>query len=546
MSRPSKAALALVPLLAAAACQTAAQNPLKTPSISLAADQTLRVRLTAAVHDLDPALATSPSDLAVLRQYTEPLLRPAADNSDVVPAAAMSYDVSADGLTYTFHLRDNGHYSDGRPVRAQDFLFAWRRLIDPSTASPSADLFAQVVRGGGQAESLDPKVDAARLPAALAELGLAAPDDSTFQVTSPQPEGWVKWIAALPQGAPLRQDVLAQGGASWASKPDSLVGNGPFKVSELDPADHVTLLPSLAYWGARPTLNKLQFVVVTRDAQAISDYAAGRLEVAPLGLGEPANNRNLVRSPELTEFWIDFNALAPPFDNEKVRAAFAAAVDRAALVKGPLGDRAVAATALIPSGMSGHHPADGAPQEFNPEQAKHLLAVSGVSADALGGIHFLVPDRPSDRAVADFVAAELKRNLGVIVAIDVAAVADYEAKLGDAAFQMAGPDGWTADYPDQQDWFDLFRSFDSHNRGHWRNQRYDLLVRQADGERDAGRRDQLYQQAEQLLVQSAPVAFLDQRFDWSLVKPYVQGATGVPGEEWPGALAAGRLYLTSR
>ena len=163
MSRPPRAALALVFLLASTACQTAAPNSPQIPGPRLVeAEQTLRVRLAGPVRELDPALAIAPSEVAVLRQYTEPLLRPAANNSDVAPAAAGSYDVSADGLTYTFHLRDNGRYSDGGPVRAKDFLFAWRRLIDPATASPSADLFAQVVRGGGLAESLDPKLDATR------------------------------------------------------------------------------------------------------------------------------------------------------------------------------------------------------------------------------------------------------------------------------------------------------------------------------------------------------------------------------------------------
>ena len=528
--------LAALPLMG---CSNNAPNGLRAPSLSLAANQALRVRMAFAPTHLDPALATSPSEVAVVRQVWEPLLRPTPDLADVEPAAAAGYDLSADGLVYTFHLRSNGRYADGRPVRAQDFVLAWRRLIDPRTASPWADLFASITKGGVEAESLDPKVDAGRLQEALDKLGIRSVDDLTLELTLPQPSAWARWIAALPAGAPVRPDLLEHPG--WAEHPVTAIGNGPFRLAS-NGATEVGLAPDLAYWGGRPTLSKLQFVVVKNDADAVLQYERGDLDVAGVGSADPGANRGLVKTAELTVFWLTFNTSRPPFDNPKLRLAFSQAVDRQAVVQGPLQGRAAAATGLLPRGIRGYQGAAG--QQFNPESAKQLIESAGIPRDQLQTLHLLVQDSLPDRAVAEFTALELKRNLGVGVTVDAVAPAVYSKRLLAGEFDLAGPEGWTADYPDPQNWYDLFRSTDGRNHARWRYQRYDLLVRQADGERDSGRREQLYQQAEQILGQQAPVLFLDQRSTWALVRGYVHGSVRTALDEWPGSLYAQRIYIT--
>ena len=529
----------LLAALLLSGCSNSTPNGLRSPSLSLAPDQALRVRLAAAPVHLDPALATSPAELAVVRQLSEPLLRPAPDLTDLEPAAAASYELSPDGLVYTFHLRENGRYSDGQPVRAQDFVVAWRRLIDPRTASPWADLFASVTRGGLEAEALDPKLDQARLEVALAQLGIRALDDLTLELILPQPQAWARWIAALPAGAPVRSEVL--GRPDWADHPQSAVGNGPFRLAAVS-ATAVSLGPDLSYWGGRPTLSRLEFMVVKKDSEAVAMYERGELEVAAIGAADPAGNRELVRMAELTVFWFAFNTSQPPFDNPRLRLAFAQAVDRQSVVQTALQGRGLPASGLLPRGLRGYQGSSA--QQFNPETAKQNLEAAGTTRDQLGSIRLLVLDTLPDKAVAEVAALELKKNLGIGVVVEAVAPAVYSKRLLAGDFEIAGPEGWSADYPDSQNFYDLFRSSDGRNRTRWRNQRYDLIVKQANAERDGGRRQQLYQQAELLLDQQAPALFLDQRTSSTLVRRYVHGSVRTPLDEWPGSLYAQRIYLT--
>jgi len=525
-------AFVLAVLLVAAACSTSAPASLRTQSQSLAADQTLRVRLPEGPRSLDPALVQDERELAVVRQFSEPLLKATADQRGVQPAAAESYTVSADGLTYTFRLRSNGRYADGQPVRAPDFVFAWQRLIDPRTAAPHADFFARIVRGGEEANALDPRHDADRIDPALAALGLQAPDDLTFAVTLPTPLASARWIAAMPEGGPLRPEMLKAPGTN---------GNGPFRVSETA-KDHVTLAPNNSYWGGRPTLSVLNFTFGS-DAAAVSKYRAGELDIV-VNPPDPVSG-DLVKVPELTTFWIDFNVERAPFQDGRVRQALALAIDREALVNDVFQGRAEVATTLIPRGMAGYHPEDGKPQETNPSAAKQVLDATGVSKESLAGLPMIVHDRPLDRAIAEAVTAQWGKALGVSVSIEPLNPVDYGRRLRSGNFALAGPTGWTADYPDPQDFFDLFRANDGNNGARWRSARYDSLVRIADIEQDESRRDALYNQAHQLLTSDAPAAFLVQRWDWSLQRAYVKGAPILPQDEWPGATYSNLLYVAA-
>src|SRR5712692_11559816 len=169
----------------------------------LAKDPTLRVRLAYQRATLDPGQTQYPYETAVLRAVSEPLLKPKADLSGVTPAAAETYDVSSNGTTYTFHLRKTAQYWDGTPVKAQDFVYAWQRLIDPRLAAPNETFFAGAIANGDQVSSLDPQRDASRIDAALGTLGLKAVDDFTFQVTLSHPNPAFVWIATMPAGAPI-------------------------------------------------------------------------------------------------------------------------------------------------------------------------------------------------------------------------------------------------------------------------------------------------------------------------------------------------------
>ena len=237
------------------------------------------MRLDDQPQSLDPGQSQYTFETAVLRVIGEPLLKSAPDLSGVVPAAAASYDVTEGGTRYVFHLRKDAQYWDGQAVKAKDFVFAWRRLIDPRLAAPTGTFFANAVYNGDKVSILDPQRDATKIDAGLQSLGLSAPDDYTFQVNLSRPFPAFIWIATLASGAPIRQDIITKYADKWSQAPDTLVTNGPFKVSEMVANDHLTLVPNPHYWGPKPTLKTITFQVINDGAAALAKFRSGDVDV---------------------------------------------------------------------------------------------------------------------------------------------------------------------------------------------------------------------------------------------------------------------------
>jgi oligopeptide transport system substrate-binding protein len=546
-------AVAVLVLTAGMACSPSSSS--LTQGAKLDKDQTLRVLLEDQPASLDPGQTQYSYETAVLRAISEPLLRPTADMNGVVPAAAQSYDVSTSGTIYAFHLRRTAQYWDGTPVKAQDFVFAWQRLIDPRLASPSEAFFAADVLNGDKVSVLDPQRDAAKLDAAVASLGLKATDDYTFQVTLAHPDPAFVWLAAMPAGAPIRQDIVKEFGDKWATSPDTLLTNGPFKVAQMVPNEHLNVVPNPHYWGARPILTAIDFVVVTDGAAALARYKNGELDEIDVQPAQAAGvavdaslNRELIKTPSLTVFWLVFRLTSSPLNNVKVRRALSEAIDRGAFVTQVFQGQGIPAETFIPKGMQGYAPGvGGSAQKFDVAQARATLAGSGVTAKQLSGLKFSY-DRSSDfqKATAIFVRDQLKANLGVNVALQALDTNTFNSRLGTGDFQIAGPLGWTADYPDPADWYQVFLTTSSNNVSLYQNQQYDNFVRVAGEDLQADRRDQEYQQAQQMLVGDAPVAFLAQTVNWNLLRTYVRGLTTTSVDEWPGALFPNQIYIAPR
>jgi len=541
-------ALALLATAAVTACNPTA--PI-TQGPRLAKDQTLRVLLDDSPGTLDPGQTQYPYETAVLRAISEPLLKPTPDLKGVAPAAAESYDVTNNGTVYVFHLRATAQYWDGTPVKAQDFVYAWQRLIDPRLAALNGPFFAGAILNGDGVSLLDPQRDAARIDAALGTLGLKAVDDLTFQVTLSHPDPAVVWLAAMPAGAPIRQDVVAKHKDAWATSPDSLATNGPFHVTEMS-TDHLSLVPNPHYWGAKPKLKAIIFRVANDGAAALTQYTTGEVDMTDVQpaqasrvAGDSHLKQELVRTPALTVFWLTFRITQAPLNNVKVRQAIAAAIDRDAYIAQIFQGQGLPAETFIPKGMRGYAP-DLAGQKFDVVQSRAILAASGVTANQLSGVKFSY-DQSSDfsKATATFIRDQLKANLGVDVALDALDRDTYLSRLDSGDFQIAGPLGWSADYPDPSDWFGLFLTSSSRNFSFYQNKPYDNFVRTAGSDLQPDRRDQEYKQAQKMLVNDVPVAFLAQPVSWNLVRPYVSGTTTSSIDEWPGALFPSQIYIAS-
>jgi oligopeptide transport system substrate-binding protein len=546
-------ALVLLVLFVGVACTPSA--PSLTSGARLDKDQSLRVLLSDQPASLDPGQTQYSYETSVLRAIVEPLLRPNPDMNGVSPAASEGFDVSPSGTIYVFHLRKNAQYWDGTAVKAQDFVFAWQRLIDPRLASPSEAFFADAVLNGDRVSLLDPQRDASKLDAAVASLGIKAIDDYTFQVTLSHRDPAFIWLAAMPAGAPIRQDIVKASGDKWATSPDTLMTNGPFKVSEMATGDHIKVTQNSHYWGPRPTLTAINFAIVNDGAAALAKFGSRQLDViavqpaqAAAVAGDAQLSHELMKTPSLSVYWLVFHVTSPPLNNVKLRRAIAEGIDRAAFVAQVFQGQAIPAESFIPQGMHGYSPGvGGGLQKSDIAAARASLASSGLSAKQLSGIRFIY-DRSSDfqKATATFLKSQLKANLGFDITVQGLDTNTFSSRLSSGNFQIAGPRGWTADYPDGSDWYPIFLTTSFRNVGLYQNVQYDNFVRAAAVDSQADSRDQEYRQAQAMLVSDAPVAFLAQTVSWNLLQPYVKGITPTSIDEWPGALFATQIYIAPR
>ena len=503
---------------------------------NLAKDQTLRVNITTEPNSLDPGQEQYSYEGSIGASISEALLKVKSDLTDVQGATADRWSVSSDGLTWTFHIRDNAKWNDGKPVKGADFVYAWKRILDPRLAASYADpFFDGTVKGAENYSNLDPTKDAAKIPDFLNGLGLSAPDDHTFKVELQAPAPYFKWIASLWMSAPVREDVVTQYGSDkWASSPTSLITNGQYKVSELVSKDHITLVPNQYYWGGQPTVTKIVNYEIGDQNQDYAKYLSGEEELVNIPLADtdtvkndPKLSKELHKVPQLTLFWMDFNTRKAPFDNKMARMAFSKAIDRNLLVNNVGKGRWSAADYFIPQGMNGYRPDLGKTQEFDVNAAKQDLSAAGISNPSSVTIDFLVRNITANVTLGQFIQDQLQTNLGVKVKLDVIDSKTVTQRLRKHDYQLY-VGGWGADYPDDQDWFDIWMTGSGNVFGGYSNPDYDNLVKKADTEQDAKKRQQDYDQAQKILIDDAAGGFLYQRNYWFLVKPYVQGLAPTP------------------
>jgi oligopeptide transport system substrate-binding protein len=513
--------------LLVAACGTSSPT-----TSNLAKDQTLRVNIVTEPNSLDPGQQQYSYEGAIGASISEALLKIKPDLSDAAPATASSYTISSDGLTWTFKIRSNAKWSDGKPVTAADFVYAWQRILDPRLAASYADpYFVGTIAGAADYSNLDAVKDAAKIPAFLAGLGLSAPDASTFVVKLQAPTPFFKWIASLWMSAPVRKDVVDQYGSDkWATSANSLITNGQYKVSELVSKDHITLVPNTNYWGGQPTVTKIINYEISDDNQAYAKYLNGELDTVNV----PLANTDLVKNdpklkneikfvPQLTLFWMDFNTRKAPFNNKQARLAFSKAIDRNALTTNVLKGRSQPATFFIPKGMNGYRPDLGKSQDFDPAAAKTMLT-QAVGDPSKITIDFLIRNITANKQIGEFIADQLQTNLGVKVNQVVIDSKTVTTRLRAHNYSLY-VGGWGADYPDDQDWFDIWMTGSGNVFGGYSNPAYDSLVKKADIEPDAKKRQDYYDQAQKILIDDAGGGFLYQRNYMFLVKPYIQGLT---------------------
>jgi oligopeptide transport system substrate-binding protein len=540
-----------------------------TPSLNLAptAQQILRANDGTEPNSFDPTQQTYDYEAAVGRQTFQSLLKSKADLSDVQGAGAQSYDVSSDGLTYTFHLRSGAKWSDGKPVTASDWVYGYQHLLNPALAAGYVDpFFDQTIAGASGYGNVD-VTSASAIDSYLAGLGLSAPDANTFLIKLAHPAAYFKWVTTLWLAVPLRKDIVetAAGGSfpstdttkaeAWAGNAATIVGNGAFKISQIAPKDHVTMVPNTYYWGGPPKLQQLTYSYLTDANTIFSQYQTGAIDMIGVPLADvtvvkadPVLSKQAKLIPQLSSTWMSFNTQKAPLDNVKLRLALAKSIDRNLLVNNVEHGLGAAQQTFIPKGMNGYDTSDST-QSFDVAAAKADLAASGISMSQINSLKLLTRNSTSRVTANTFLVNQWNTNLGTNIQLDVLDSKTVTSRIRKGQYDIYGPDGWIGDYPDPQDWFDIFQSGSCHslNWGCPTIAGYDTLVQKADSESDPAQRATDYLTAQKLLIDQAAVGFLYQSYGYTLIKPYVGGLTITAGDdtEISGDLFLNDAYITT-
>ena len=537
------------PLLTAAAQSSAPQSPPAVPQ-----EVTVNFLDQGEPDTLDPNRATFAfaAESNVVRQVFEPLLR--FDEQLIPrPAAAESYTISADGTVYTFHLRPDGRWSDGQPVTADQFEYSWKRLLDPTLNAEYADFFVQAgIVGADEYHS--------GKAATANGVGVRALNALTLEVRLNQPFGSLPQLAALSVVAPLRPDVVNPNLDGWAGDPSTYIGNGPFMMSDWVHQDHITLVPNPNYaahgiWST-PTLTRVTVAMLTN---AVADYAAflnGDLDwtvVPDSELNAALNDPQLAPlarpTTELTTFWVELNTSRPPLDNVAVRRALARALDRQTLVHDLAAGIGAPITTVLPPGMPGHTAAPGGDLDFDPGEARTLLAQAGFSGGQdFPKLTFAYPNGAANQRRADYLSARWRQTLSVDIAVQGMPNDQYQQALHDKTYDLAFG-GWAADYPDASDWFaPVFSCDGGYNYSAYCSSTMDQLIARGDSSVALSDRLLFYSQAQTLLMHDVPVIPLYVRGRLVLSRPWVQSAdgSGLPvtaQDEFPGSYLLDRVQI---
>ncbi|HXM56569.1 MAG TPA: peptide ABC transporter substrate-binding protein [Candidatus Dormibacteraeota bacterium] len=558
-------ALGTCTLLVAIGCGTGGSGD--TTQAAPPDQQVLRINDGVEPNSFDPTQQTYSYEAALGRRTFESLLLPKPDLSDVQPAAASSYDVSADGLTYTFHLRQEARWSDGKPVTAQDWVYGLRHLLNPALAAGYVDPFFDGTIAGGQTYADVDVKSAADIDAFLNGLGLAAPDAHTLVIKLQRPAAYFKWVATLWVAAPLRKDIVEQAAGGpfpssdatkaemWANDPKTLVGNGMFKLSEIVPKDHATVVANPQYWGGSPKLQRIVYSYISDANTWFAKFRTGDMDFLNVSTdnvetvrNDPKLSKEAKLYPRLGTGWMTYNVSKRPLDNPNVRLALAKSIDREKLTTNVEHGTSIPAQTFIPKGMPGYDPSLGDAQKFDPAAAKKLLQDAGVTAAQLGQLKLLTRNSTANTTINQFISAQWQQNLGVNIQLELLDSKTVTSRVRKGDYDIYGPDGWIADYPDDQDWFDIFESSACHtlNFGCPPLPAYDALVQQADSSRSESERASLYTKAQKQLLDAGAIGMLDQAGEYNVIQPWVKGLKITPMDDQyiPGDLFYHDVYVT--
>jgi len=469
---------------------------------------------------LDPALTQDATSAGYIVEIFSGLVTLNPD-LEVVPDIAESWEVSEDGTVYTFHLRKDVKFHDGKPVTAHDFKYSIERACDPATGSVVADTYlGDIVGAKDKLRGLTDEVS-----------GVRVIDDYTLEITIDAPKAYFLAKLTYPTAFVVDRENVEGPHQPWTDHPN---GTGPFKLKEYRLGERIVLERNELYYGEpKPALEEVHFYLAGGSPMIM--YENEELDAVPVGLADiervldptnPLNKELTMVVPTLSTFYIGFNVNEPPFDDVKVRQAFNYALDKDKIINVVMKKMWVKAEGILPPGMPGYNPElKGYP--YDPEKARQLIAESKYKdVSNFPEIVLSVPGGGGAAARSVTAVVEMyRKNLGVDITIEQMEWATYLDDLKAHRFQMFGiTAGWIADYPDPQDFLDiLFHCESRDNNTEYCNPEVDKLLEKARVEQDHDKRMEIYRRVEEMILEDAPWVPIGHDAEFWLTKPYVKG-----------------------
>lgn len=498
------------------------------------AKQVLKMTLLAEPQALDTSIANAAVSFDILNQIEEGLYRLDKDGKPVPAIAAGMPEITNGGKTYTIKLRDNVTWSDGSPVTAKDFAYAWKRTLDPKTKADYNFMVAWIkggeayMTGKGSADQVEVK----------------AIDDKTLTFTLENPIPFMTAQLSFPVFFPEKQEVVEKYGDKYAADADKMIFDGPFTLSKWDHEQSLTLVKNDKYWDKNNVKLSEVDVQIASDNNTLANlYQSGAIDVARITrdqVDQWKSKPDYTVQPQLYMTYVEMNEDNPVLKNDKVRKALAMAIDRSSFVDVVFHDGSKSPTGFVPSGtMDGNNKefradAGDVLPKYDAAQAKTLLAegLKEVGVTSFPNLKFTGDDTEDGKKALEFIQGQWKQNLGIDVTVEA-----IPHKLRIDRGQKHQFDlllfNWGADYNDAMTFLDCYESTSPFNEGKFNDPQYDQLIEKAKAESDGAKRAQYLVDAEKILVSKMPTAPVNFRAYSYLVKPNAKNILFFPyGSEW--------------
>lgn len=470
---------------------------------------------------LDPNKISESSGSAIGGQLFETLLVTPPGNAPPVPGQAERFEVSEDGRTYTFHLREGLVWSDGEPITAETFRGSWLRGLDPETASKNAEQLWYIAGAEdyNNARTTDPNT-----------VAIKAINERTLEVTLTNPTPYFPDLVTYIAYAPVPLHTIAEHGAQW-TRVETMVVNGPFKIVEWLPRDRIVLEKNPRYWDAENVALEGSLIYSSdSESRNITLYQTGQVHwIKPLGSDRireflESGRSDLRIDEQMCTYYYVINTREPPFDDVRVRRAFNMAVNKERLTSHTLSSFQKPASNLLSDmfrATIGYIPVPGDP--YDPDRARELLAEAGYpNGRGLPRVDLVYNTFESHRLIAEFVARNMHEALGVQLEVSNMEWKSLLKRVHAGEYRLART-AWCADYPDPFTFLGTFHSDSQNNYPGYFNPAYDALLARIRAETDRVERNALICAAEMALNRDVPIIPLYFYTRSYLLRPEVRG-----------------------